>query len=103
MKNKNKLNLITKGLQEVIGLEEIKSILEHRNLKLYWGTATTGHPHIGYLLPLLKICHFIQALCSVSILFADLHAFLDVTKTDWNELDNRVEFYTIITKKHYLY
>ena len=69
----SKINLITRDLQEIIEIKKIEEILEKRNLKLYWGTATTGKPHIGYLMPLLKIKDFIQAGCIVTILFADLH------------------------------
>ena len=46
-----KLHLITRNLQEVIGgdkgVKRIRTILEKRDLKVYWGTATTGKPHIA--------------------------------------------------------
>jgi tyrosyl-tRNA synthetase len=45
-----KYQLITRNLQEVLGAEKIKSILAERDLKLYWGTATTGRPHIGKII-----------------------------------------------------
>ena len=61
MNANEKLNLIVDGLEEVIGEQELINILQERDLKLYWGTATTGKPHIGYLKPLLKICHFLKA------------------------------------------
>ena len=38
----SKFSKITQDLQEVIGEEKLKEILETRDLKLYWGTATTG-------------------------------------------------------------
>ena len=94
-----KFNLITDGLQEIIGEQELISILQERNLKLYWGTATTGKPHIGYLKPLLKVCHFLKAECEVTILFADLHAFLDAMKTDWEQLKYRTLYYEELIKK----
>lgn len=60
-----KLALITRNLQEVLGLEEIKKILQTRDLCLYWGTATTGKPHIGYFVPMTKIADFLKAGCKV--------------------------------------
>lgn len=92
------LELITRNLAEVVGREDIRSIIIHRPLKIYWGTATTAPPHIGYFVPMLKIADFLRADCDVTILFADLHAFLDSTKTPWDLLLNRVRYYqTIIT------
>lgn len=61
-----KLHLITRNLQEVIGQDLIKTILEERNVSLYWGTATTGKPHIGYFVPMSKIADFLSAGCQVS-------------------------------------
>jgi len=80
-----KVGLITRNLQEVIGTEEMTQLLQgkERPLKIYWGTATTGKPHIGYFLPLCKIADFLEAGCEVTVLFADLHAFLDNMKSSW--------------------
>jgi len=94
----DKFNLIVDGLQEVIGESQLIDIIKERNLKLYWGTATTGRPHIGYLKPLLKICQFLQAECEVTILFADLHAYLDAMKSDWSQLKYRSQYYEELIK-----
>jgi tyrosyl-tRNA synthetase len=61
-----KLALITRNLQEVIGEAEILKVLQERDLKLYWGTAPTGRPHIGYCAPMVKIADFLSAGCEVS-------------------------------------
>lgn len=42
-----KFDLISRNLQEVLGEDKIKAVLKERDLKIYWGTATTGKPHIG--------------------------------------------------------
>lgn len=63
----DKFSLITRNLQEVLGEEEIKKILAERDLKLYWGTAPTGRPHIGYFVPMSKIADFLAAGCQVSL------------------------------------
>jgi len=90
---------ITADLEEVIGIKKLEEILQTRSLKLYWGTATTGKPHIGYLMPLLKIKDFIEADCVVTILFADLHAYLDALKSTEEQLEYRVKYYTYIIKE----
>lgn len=56
-----KYNLITRNLQEVLGADEMKKILAERDLKMYWGTAPTGRPHIGYFVPMTKIADFLSA------------------------------------------
>jgi len=45
----------------VIGGEEIMKILRERDIKLYWGTAPTGRPHMGYFVPMSKIADFLAA------------------------------------------
>jgi len=93
-----KLKLITRNLQEVIGMEKLKTITTERNLKLYWGTATTGKPHIAYFVPMTKIADFLKAGCEVTILFADLHAYLDNLKAPWSLLEHRTKYYQNIIK-----
>ena len=93
-----KYKLITRNLQEVVGEEKLKTILKERDLKIYWGTATTGKPHIAYFVPMSKISDFLHAGCEVTILFADLHAYLDNMKAPWDLLAKRTEYYELIIK-----
>ncbi|XP_023026097.2 tyrosyl-tRNA synthetase [Leptinotarsa decemlineata] len=88
-----KYELISRNLQEVLGEEKIKTILKERDLKLYWGTATTGKPHIAYFVPMSKIADFLRAEVEVTILFADLHAYLDNMKAPWMLLNLRAQYY----------
>eukprot|EP00297_Palpitomonas_bilix_P019427 CAMPEP_0113914272 /NCGR_PEP_ID=MMETSP0780_2-20120614/30262_1 /TAXON_ID=652834 /ORGANISM="Palpitomonas bilix" /LENGTH=75 /DNA_ID=CAMNT_0000912067 /DNA_START=33 /DNA_END=257 /DNA_ORIENTATION=+ /assembly_acc=CAM_ASM_000599 len=67
-----RISLVGRNLQEVIGQQELSKIMKERALKLYWGTATTGKPHIAYFVPISKIADFLKAGCEVTILFADL-------------------------------
>lgn len=60
-----KVNLITRNLQEVLGEDNLKKIVNERDLKIYWGTATTGKPHIAYFVPMTKIADFLKAGCEV--------------------------------------
>ncbi|OAD57322.1 Tyrosine--tRNA ligase, cytoplasmic [Eufriesea mexicana] len=98
LKWEEKYNLITRNLGEWLGDEKLKSILKKRDLKLYWGTATTGKPHIGYFGPVSKIADFLNAGTEVTILFADLHAYLDNMKAPWELLELRTQYYEAIIK-----
>jgi len=98
MNPEEKYNLITRNLQEVLGEEDIKKILAERDLNLYWGTAPTGKPHVGYFVPMSKIADFLAAGCHVTVLFANLHAYLDNMKAPWELLKYRTEYYQVIIK-----
>ena len=65
MSVEEKYDLISRNLQEVLGKNEILEILKTRDLRIYWGTATTGKPHIGYFVPLSKLADFLKAGCHV--------------------------------------
>lgn len=88
-----KMHLITRNLQEVLGKDKLKEILSERELKVYWGTATTGKPHVAYFVPMSKIADFLKAGCGVTILLADLHAYLDNMKAPWDLLELRTRYY----------
>lgn len=51
--------------QEVLGEDKLMAILKERELKIYWGTATTGKPHVAYFVPMSKIADFLKAGCEV--------------------------------------
>ncbi|KAH9500615.1 hypothetical protein Btru_077089 [Bulinus truncatus] len=93
-----KLILLKRNLQEVLGEDKIVDILKTRDLKVYWGTATTGKPHIAYFVPMSKLADFLNAGCEVTILFADLHAYLDNMKAPWDLLELRVKYYEAVIK-----
>jgi tyrosyl-tRNA synthetase len=94
-----KYHLITRRLQEVLGGDLIKAILaEGRSPKAYWGTATTGRPHIGYFVPLTKIADFLRAGVEVKILLADLHAFLDNLKAPLALVAHRTKYYEFVLR-----
>ena len=84
--------------QETLGEDRMKEILKERELKIYWGTATTGKPHVAYFVPMCKISDFLKAGCEVTILFADLHAYLDNMKAPWDLLQYRTQYYEILIK-----
>ncbi|CAE6353009.1 unnamed protein product, partial [Rhizoctonia solani] len=94
-----RFELITRNLQEVLGGDIIKSVLdEGKTPKCYWGTAPTGRPHIGYFVPLMKIADFLAAGVEVTILLADVHAFLDNLKAPLELVAHRVSYYSNLLK-----
>merc|ERR1712012_1351008 len=98
LSKQEKKALISRNLQEVLGDDRMDKVLETRDLKVYWGTATTGKPHIAYFVPMSKIADFLNAGCEVTILFADLHAYLDNMKAPWELLKLRTEYYKHVIK-----
>jgi tyrosyl-tRNA synthetase len=87
-----RLKLIKRNLQEVIGEDELREKLESgKEFKIYWGTMPTGSISIAYFFPMLKVADFLRAGCTVKILIADLHAALD--STPWDLLEKRYNYY----------
>lgn len=93
-----KLSLIKDQLQEVLREDILENVIlkEQRPLIIYWGTATTGRPHCGYFVPMMKIAHFLRAGCRVKILLADIHGFLDNLKAPIELVKFRAEYYKYI-------
>lgn len=87
-----RLELIKRNLQEVIGENELKSLLKSKKeISVYWGTMPTGSISIAYFFPMLKIADFLKAGLRVKILLADLHAALD--GVPWNLVEKRYNYY----------
>jgi tyrosyl-tRNA synthetase len=93
-----KLSLIKDQLQEVLREDILENVIlkEQRPLVIYWGTATTGRPHCGYFVPMMKIAHFLRAGCRVKILLADIHGFLDNLKAPIELVKFRAEYYKFV-------
>jgi tyrosyl-tRNA synthetase len=93
-----KLALIKQNLDEVMSERIIEDVVlkEQRPLVIYWGTATTGRPHCGYFVPMMKVAHFLRAGCKVKILLADVHGFLDNLKAPIELVKFRAEYYKYI-------
>lgn len=91
--------LMTRDLQEVMGdPATIKTIMSQRQLVIYWGTAPTGKPHLGYFVPVFKLADFLKAGCRVKVLFANIHAGLDNLKSTWELVEYRCQWYELVIK-----
>lgn len=88
-----KIELVKRNTAEIIGESDLKKLFQgERKPIVYWGTAPTGKPHVGYFLPALKIADLLKAGFRVKILIADLHAALD--NVPWNVLNDRYDYYS---------
>lgn len=89
-----RLALIKENLEEHLNIEILEDILNQgRDPKIYWGTATTGRPHVGYFVAALKIAQFLAAGCEMTILLADIHGFLDNLKAPIEIVEYRAQYY----------
>jgi tyrosyl-tRNA synthetase len=96
---RRRFELVTRDLHSWIDAELLWSKLKSGSrVQIYWGTATTGRPHLGYFVPMLKLADFLAAGCDVKVLFADLHGFLDNMKSSWDVLEHRCAYYTFIIR-----
>jgi len=92
-----KYQIITRNLEEaLIDKNKIKNIMDERPLNIYWGTAPTGRIHIGYFVPILKIVDLLITDCNVTVLLADIHAFIDNNKSELNVLEARTAYYQLM-------
>lgn len=82
--SEEKLNLIKRNTQEVLGEDKLVAILNERDLKLYWGTATTGKPHVAYFVPMSKVADFLRAGCEVESQNTHLILYLFI----WSDSEN---------------
>ncbi|EPB75170.1 hypothetical protein ANCCEY_05741 [Ancylostoma ceylanicum] len=75
--------LILRNLQEVLGADKLEKQLATpgKLVHVYWGTATTGRPHVGYFVPMRKIADFLKAGLKIfskdELTFFPLHSTCD--------------------------
>lgn len=102
MTTEQRLDLIKRNTEEILTEEELTELLENKKEPVvYLGNAPTGRPHIGYLIPAMKIKDFVNAGLRVKVLAADIHAHLDNMKAPFELLDKRVEFYNLELRELY--
>ena len=93
MELKEKLELVTRGVKEVVEKKELKKLLKEKERPVaYLGYAPTGRLHLGHLFNLSKIADFLDAGFSFKFLVADLHAYLDDKKSPFELLDKRSKY-----------
>ncbi|MEI7961547.1 MAG: tyrosine--tRNA ligase [archaeon] len=97
MNTQEKLALLTRNTQEIITLDELKTLIETKEKPVvYLGTAITGRPHVGYFVWAIKLADFLKAGFKVKVLLADMHGALD--NTPWPLLEKRYEYYGFVIR-----
>lgn len=72
-----RLELAVRGTEEVVTKPELRELLRRRKLKVYCGYEPSGKIHFGHALSVWKLADFQKLGAEVTVLFADLHAFLN--------------------------
>jgi len=102
MTTEQRFNLIKRNTEEILTEEELKELLQAKKEPVvYLGYAPTNRPHIGYMIPAMKIKDFVTAGLKVKILIADIHAFLDNMKSPPELIGKRAEFYKTALRQLY--
>lgn len=94
----NKIELIKRNAQEVIGSEKLSKILKKRKPVVYCGYEPSGDIHIGHLVTIMKLRDFEKAGFKIKILLADWHAWLN-KKGDWKFINEQVKKWKIAFRK----
>ncbi len=86
MSTDEKLNLITRNLEETLTVEELKQLIESNTpLRHYIGLEISGKAHVGWVFMMLKIKDLQEAGVETQILLADWHTWLN------KKLDGKLE------------
>lgn len=94
----SKFDLITEIVDEIIGEEEIKKILDERDIVIYWGTTPSSIPNIIHFIPLINIMYFKKHGCQIKILLADIHAYLNSINLKFEIFEHRTDIHEKIIK-----
>jgi tyrosyl-tRNA synthetase len=87
-----KKEIIERNSVEVLNREEIDSVLQKKNLKVYCGYEPSGEIHLGHLVTITKLLDFQKAGIDIIILLADWHAWLN-KKGDWKFLNEQIKIW----------
>ncbi|MBU2616890.1 MAG: tyrosine--tRNA ligase [Nanoarchaeota archaeon] len=91
MDSNEKLELIMKNTEEIVTLEELKTLLKKKkNPTVYCGYEPNGPLHLGHFVTITKLLDLQKAGFEVVILLADVHAMLN-RKGGEKEIKKEVE------------
>ncbi len=89
------ITLIKNNIIDIINLDDIRIKLnDKKQLNAYWGIEPNVPLSLNHLIPLIKIRDLLLCDVSVTILIADVHAFL--SKGDDIKIEERVAYYNFI-------
>ncbi|CAJ37504.1 tyrosine--tRNA ligase [Methanocella arvoryzae] len=74
----DKLALVTRNVEEVVTIDELKSLMDaNPHPKVYVGYEPSGNIHLGHMITVNKLIDCQNAGFEVTVLLADLHAYLN--------------------------
>ena len=74
----DRLELVTRNVEEVVTMEELKKLLdENPHPRIYVGYEPSGNIHLGHMITANKLVDCQNAGFKVTVLLADLHAYLN--------------------------
>jgi len=71
------MDLITRGAEEVVTVEDLKEKIKKGKLRAYQGFEPSGLGHIGWLICIKKLSEFVEAGIETYVLLADWHAYIN--------------------------
>ncbi|MBU0635509.1 tyrosine--tRNA ligase [Candidatus Micrarchaeota archaeon] len=87
MDAQNKLELVTRNTVELLTEQEFKHLFETKSKPIvYCGYEPSGEIHLGHLVTMQKLLDCQEAGCTVKVLFADWHAWLN-KKGNWETIE----------------
>lgn len=90
---KEKLALIKRNTEEILGEEELSALLKQRKKPVaYCGYETSGEIHLGHLVTITKLLDLMKAGVHVKVLFADWHTWLN-QKGDWDFIHKQIKIW----------
>jgi len=81
----SRLELLTSNIEEIVTIEELKTILEKSRPKAYIGFEPSGSVHLGWKICTNKIKDFLDCGFDFTVLLADWHAYIN------DKLDGDIE------------
>jgi tyrosyl-tRNA synthetase len=81
----DRLELLTSNVEEIVTVEELKTVLEKPRPKAYIGFEPSGSVHLGWKICTNKIKDFLECGFDFTVLLADWHAYIN------DKLDGDIE------------
>ena len=73
----DRLELLTSNVEEIVTIEELKTVLEKPRPKAYIGFEPSGSVHLGWKICTNKIKDFLECGFDFTVLLADWHAYIN--------------------------
>ncbi|MBE8538819.1 tyrosine--tRNA ligase [Geoglobus acetivorans] len=88
----DRLSIATRNIEEVVTLDELRSLLESGDkLTAYVGYEPSGEIHLGHMMTVNKLMDLQEIGFEITVLLADVHAYLN-EKGDFDEIKKVAEY-----------